>query len=76
MEGKEAALAAWADGEERVIVATTALGTGVDVAGINTVIHLGRPHRIVDFAQEVGRAGRAEGEAAQSTIVLEASEAR
>ena len=74
-EGKEEALAAWADGEERVIVATTALGTGIDVSGINLVVHLGRPHGIVDFVQEVGRAGRAgEAEAARSVVVLVASE--
>ena len=73
-EDKEEALAAWADGEEQVIVATSALGTGVDVAAVALVLHFGRPHGIVDFVQEVGRAGRACGSPARSIVVLTAGE--
>ena len=51
------------------MIATSALGTGVDINGIQTVVHLSRPHGIMDFVQEVGRAGRS-GEPVQSTIVL------
>ncbi|KAK4964901.1 hypothetical protein LTR28_003563, partial [Elasticomyces elasticus] len=52
-----------------MMVASSALGTGVDVPGIRVVVHLGRPHGIVDFVQEVGRAAR-DGETVQSTIVI------
>jgi superfamily II DNA helicase RecQ len=37
---KEETLAAWIDGAEQVVVATTALSTGVDVAGVGLVVHL------------------------------------
>ena len=67
-EEKEASLVTWVDGSEKIMIATSALGTGVDINGIQTVVHLNRPHSIVDFVQEVGRAGRS-GEPVQSTIV-------
>jgi superfamily II DNA helicase RecQ len=51
------------------MIATSALGTGVDINSIRNVIHMGRPHGIIDFVQEVGRAGR-NGEPVQSVIVL------
>ena len=62
-------LATWIDGSEKIMIATSALGTGVDISGIRTVVHLGRPHGIMDFVQEVGRAGR-RGESVQSSILL------
>lgn len=68
-EEKETALATWIDGSEKIMIATSALGTGVDIGGIRTVVHLGRPHGIIDFVQEVGRAGRG-GEPVQSSILL------
>ncbi len=40
------------------IVATTALGTGVDYPGIVFVLHAGMPYGMIDYAQESGRAGR------------------
>jgi superfamily II DNA helicase RecQ len=73
LEEKEESLSTWIDRREKVIVATSALGTGVDIAGIQIVIHLGRPHGIIDFVQEVGRAGRT-GEPVQSTVVAERRE--
>ena len=41
-----------------VIVATSALGMGVDIPDIRSIIHLGRPRTLLDYAQESGRAGR------------------
>ena len=71
--GKKESLAGWAAGSQKFIVATSALGSGIDVAGIRAVIHLGRPQTIVDFAQEAGRGGR-QGESVRSTMVLGRSE--
>ena len=52
------------------MVATAALGTGVNYAGIKAVIHSGLPYGLISFAQESGRAGRG-GEAVDSIILLE-----
>lgn len=52
------------------MVATSALGTGVDYPGIVFVLHVGMPYGMIDFAQESGRAGRA-GEAVDSMILVE-----
>lgn len=66
---KETSLATWIDGSEKIMIATSALGTGVDIGGIRLVLHLSRPHGIMDFVQEVGRAGR-KGESVESVVVL------
>ena len=47
-----------AEGTIRVIFATTALGLGVDIKGLYTVIHYGPPCSIEEYQQELGRAGR------------------
>jgi superfamily II DNA helicase RecQ len=72
-EDKAESLATWVSGNQRIIVATSALGSGIDVAGIRTVVHLGRPQTIIDFVQEAGRGGR-QGERVQSTMVLSRTE--
>jgi superfamily II DNA helicase RecQ len=55
------------------IVATSALGTGVDFPGIVFILHVGMPWSMIDFAQESGRGGRA-GERVDSVIVVEEGE--
>lgn len=42
----------------RVVVATVALGMGVDLKGITTIVHYGAPASIEDYFQESGRGGR------------------
>jgi superfamily II DNA helicase RecQ len=39
-------------------VATRALGTGVNIAGIAYVLYVNRPYRITSFVQQSGREGR------------------
>ena len=46
------------DGTTRVIFATVALGMGVDLKNVQTVVHYGAPRSLDDFFQESGRAGR------------------
>ena len=53
-----------------MIVATTALGTGVSYPGVMLVVHVGLPYGLIDFSQESGRAGRG-GEQVDSLVLLE-----
>ncbi|KAK4074907.1 hypothetical protein Purlil1_12838 [Purpureocillium lilacinum] len=70
---REAARKDWEDGRDgqRWIVATTGLGTGIDVQGIIGVVHAGPPYGLVDFAQQTGRGGRRRGEIVDSIIVTD-----
>lgn len=56
--GKASMLKEFMEGERGVIVATSALGMGVDIPDIRCIIHVDRPRTILDYAQESGRAGR------------------
>jgi superfamily II DNA or RNA helicase len=68
-DGKEERIEHWLK-YGGLIVATSALGTGVDFPGITLVLHVDVPWSMIDFAQESGRAGR-QGEDADSVIVYE-----
>ncbi|KAH3949182.1 hypothetical protein HBH98_203880 [Parastagonospora nodorum] len=65
-------VARWVD-NGGLIVATSALGTGVDYPGIVYVLHIGVPYGMIDFAQESGRAGSG-SEAVDSVIFVEEEE--
>ncbi|OGE47045.1 hypothetical protein PENARI_c072G12060, partial [Penicillium arizonense] len=41
-----------------VVAATSALGMGVDIPNIRSIIHIGLPRSLLDYAQESGRASR------------------
>lgn len=47
--------------------ATVAFGMGIDVKGVNTIVHLGPPSDIDDYCQECGRSGR---DGSQSNAIL------
>lgn len=53
-----------------VLVTTSAFGTGVDVSGIRTVIHLDLPASPEAYLQEAGRAGR-DGQPAEVWALLD-----
>ena len=42
----------------RVVFATVALGMGVDIKGIRSVVHITPPYTMQAYLQETGRAGR------------------
>ena len=46
------------NGKKRIMVATTAFGMGVDVSDIRLVIHFNLPLSVIDYYQQIGRAGR------------------
>ena len=77
-EARRTTLARWAQGEggHRWIVATTGLGTGVDIAGIVSVVHMEQPYGLVDFVQQTGRGGRRDGEVVESVIIMDERKVR
>jgi superfamily II DNA/RNA helicase len=56
------------EGRVRVVVATSALGMGVDIPDIRLIVHADEPRNMMDFAQESGRAGR-DGVRSRSVVV-------
>jgi superfamily II DNA helicase RecQ len=69
---KQELLEQWASGSGGWIVATGALGTGIDIPGVVYIIHLGRPYGLTSFMQQAGRGGRA-GEISDSIVILPSS---
>ena len=57
---KDSVLASFLDphGHVRVVFCTVAFGMGIDVKGVNTVIHIGPSNSLKDYIQESGRVGR------------------
>jgi RecQ family ATP-dependent DNA helicase len=52
----------------QVVVATSALGMGVDIPDIRLIVHVDEPRNMLDYAQESGRAGR-DGLVSQVVVV-------
>ena len=58
-------------GKMRVVFASVAIGMGIDLQGVNTIIHYGAPSSIEDYFQASGRGGRRggrRGDSAQSIV--------
>ena len=55
------------EGTIRVVFATSALGMGVHLVGVNTILHYGAPRSIDEYFQGSGRGGRS-GEKARSIV--------
>ncbi|KAF2274063.1 uncharacterized protein EI97DRAFT_345540, partial [Westerdykella ornata] len=55
------------------IIATSALGIGVDFLGVVSILHIGMPWSMIDYVQESGHGGRA-GERVDSIILVEQGE--
>ena len=49
---------AFASGDCKVLVATTAFSLGVDIPNIRLVIHAGLPLGLTEYVQQIGRGGR------------------
>ncbi|KAH6957504.1 hypothetical protein DER45DRAFT_487842 [Fusarium avenaceum] len=54
--------------EGGLIVATNALGMGMDVPDVRLVVHAGMPRQLRNFVQESGRAGR-DGQESEAVVV-------
>ena len=68
VEDRAEQLQGWVE-QGGLIVATSALGTGVDFPGIVYILHVGMPWSMTDFAQASGRGGRG-GERVDVVVVL------
>ena len=55
-------------GQFRVIVATGAFGTGIDIDDIHLVVHVDEPWDMMDYGQTSGRGGR-DGQSTQAIII-------
>ena len=51
------------DGKVRIVFATSALGMGIHMTDVNTIVHYGAPSSIDDYFQSSGRGGRSGSEA-------------
>jgi superfamily II DNA helicase RecQ len=58
MADKDEVLSSWRNGKMKVLVATTALGAGIDYDQVKLVVNYGKPRNILNFSQESGRGGR------------------
>ncbi|KAH6949641.1 hypothetical protein DER45DRAFT_636635, partial [Fusarium avenaceum] len=70
-EGKAKRIDKWIAGnrhEGGLIVATNALGMGMDVPDVHLVVHAGMPRQLRNFVQESGRAGR-DGQESEAVVV-------
>jgi ATP-dependent helicase Lhr and Lhr-like helicase len=66
---RSAAEAAFAEGSNCVIVATSALELGLDVGDLDHVLQLDAPARVSSFLQRMGRTGRRAGATANCTFL-------
>lgn len=60
---------AFADGQDCVIVATSALELGIDVGDLDHVLQLDAPATVASFLQRMGRTGRRPGTVANCTFL-------
>jgi superfamily II DNA helicase RecQ len=73
--GKASMLDEFTAGGGRVIVATSALGMGIDIPDIRCIIHIDWPFTVLDYAQESGRAGR-DGLCSEAVMIVQEGEQR
>lgn len=66
---RTAAEAAFTEGSNCVIVATSALELGLDVGDLDHVVQVDAPSRVSSFLQRMGRTGRREGTTANCTFL-------
>lgn len=55
---KEETLQKFRSGQIKIVVATVALGMGLDFSNLECVVHINLPKSIENYVQEIGRAGR------------------
>lgn len=66
---RQRAEAAFSEGSNCVIVATSTLELGIDVGGLDRVIQVDAPASVASFLQRMGRTGRREGTRANTLFI-------
>jgi ATP-dependent Lhr-like helicase len=69
LEERQAAEAAFHDGQNCVIIATSVLELGIDVGDLDHVIQIDAPSSVAAFLQRMGRTGRREGKNPSCTFL-------
>ncbi|OBT97558.1 hypothetical protein VE01_04457 [Pseudogymnoascus verrucosus] len=69
--GKDKRLSEWKSGskERRVVVASNALGLGIDTGDTRAVVHAGMPRDLANYVQDSRRAGR-DGLPSEAIVLL------
>lgn len=57
-EEKNAIFAKWRSGENPIMVATNAVGTGIDLSNLYALLHCGFPYDFFTYVQNIGRLAR------------------
>lgn len=70
LEERQAAEAAFQDGQNCVIVATSALELGIDIGDLDHVLQIDAPSTVAAFLQRMGRTGRREGKLPNCTFLV------
>jgi hypothetical protein len=69
VEDRAAVYEGWLAGRPKVLVGTSAIGSGADFPRVRLVLHVGEPRGAMAFSQESGRAGR-DGRGATSAVLV------
>ncbi len=69
LEERQQAEAAFQDGQNCVIVATSALELGIDIGDLDHVLQIDAPSTVAAFLQRMGRTGRREGKLPNCTFL-------
>ncbi|MBK1646219.1 ATP-dependent helicase [Thiocapsa imhoffii] len=75
LEERRAAEAAFSQGQDAVIVATSTLELGIDVGDLDRVIQIDTPSTVASFLQRLGRTGRRAGTARNCLFLITTHEA-
>ena len=55
----------------RIVIATVAFGLGINCPDVRRVVHYGIPNDVETYVQQVGRAGRDDGQISHCTVTMQ-----
>jgi len=69
LEDRQKIYKRWSEGDIICVIATSALGAGINQSGVRLVVHHGHGRSMIDLCQETGRGGR-DGNAAECLTIF------